>query len=717
MNRREFLAGALIHGIAPSWFAPLRAADTIASDGADARLRGFIVSDAHFGWQHEQQPAPELQREMMRRILRRHPDLDLLIDTGDAHHSGADDDARGRWTEIIAGGCNTLPFYYIAGNHEIIPTMGLDPEFRCNQLGSVSCRPYYSFNLKGIHFVALPEMKRAVYVDRETREWLELDLEVHRDQTTLILTHNNILGRTCPKGEFGYRGLANSEAMLALLDRFPNVVAWMNGHNHTYEVEQQEGRLYVSNGRIGGFIPPEGWGRVGQGHLGGIYFEIDGNGLAVRSYSATADKYMDEMGDAHLSGRLTQRTTFDPQVRPSYCFGYGGMRDGQRIPVYNHHASADGAAELFLMGTDGPSFNDDPSFALYQRREHATLGPHHQLMNASVQLHPKWQEMWVENDVYEWLDPGIRFLARAKPTDVTRMTVPLVDHGRATCYRCPPGERYQAAVDIESRASRAELHLEFAVHDRNQKRLAVIPGPFWSLKKGRQRLHTTFQVPPAARKATIYEDQQQDNTIHLMMTGELSGLDADVVLHRFTLALADAEGPTRDAGLISRHRSVTSEGPLRHGTAYRHEIAIPETARTIYQVKADGNRRVSWLIRHADIRWQVRNAPVACREGVLEVGPMRNTFSDRAEIVIVPMERSDTAFVHRLRGVDLAGIRPLQPGSRELVVTIARCRPGAEVDIVSPLRPAQVRGCRDWHWQRGRLRARVGPSDTMRIMF
>ena len=281
----------------------------------------------------------------MARITQRFPDLDLFVDTGDAHHNGRDrDPARGAWTEVIANGCGGVPFYYVPGNHEIDHATTDDPEVRCQRLGSLECRPYYSFDLKNIHFISLPELVRAVYINRESLEWLRLDLAANREKSIILFSHNNITGTTGPFEE-GYRGLVNGDALLELFDANPNVLAWMHGHNHNYEVVRRKDMLYVSNGRIGGFDPSRR-SDVGPYGLGGIYFEVTAQGLIVRSYSAERACFLDELKIDKTAGALSLATTLDTAAKAAYAFGYGGMRPGQQVPVYHHHAGGD--LELYL---------------------------------------------------------------------------------------------------------------------------------------------------------------------------------------------------------------------------------------------------------------------------------------------------------------------------------------------------------------------------------
>lgn len=186
MERRNFItntSSAIIGtALAPKFLTSAKGDNLSPNNTLDCKLKGFIVSDAHFGWNHKEQPSPETQRLMMQRIIKRFPDLDVFIDTGDAHHGALKrepgDIARGNWTDIIAGGCDTAPFFYVAGNHEIIGTLyDGDQEWRCNALGSVSCRPYYSFDIKGIHFISLPELVEPVYINKESIELITIQVE------------------------------------------------------------------------------------------------------------------------------------------------------------------------------------------------------------------------------------------------------------------------------------------------------------------------------------------------------------------------------------------------------------------------------------------------------------------------------------------------------------------------------------------------------------
>ena len=703
MNRRTFLAGSIASGAG----VLLRGKRAAASAATGDVLKGFIVSDAHFGWENRQQPTPEIQREMMVRIAERFPDLDVFIDTGDAHHNGRDRrEARGLWTDIIAGGAPAVPFYYVPGNHEICGGDNEDPELRCNRLGSLSCRPYYSFDIKGIHFVSIPEMVRAVYLTKESLEWLELDLAVNADKSIILLSHNNVIGTTGPYHP-GYRGIVNSEALLGILGKYPKILAWMHGHNHNFAVVEKHGMLFVSNGRIGGFDPSrhESDGPYG---LGGIYFEVGPDGILVRSYSAERGRFLDEDDVADVRGALRRQTTFDEAAPAAYSFGFGGARDGQRLPVYHHHAGAKGNAAVFLGGVAGAGFNDDPYFALHAVRENAE-GGQPMLMGSGVSNPEK---------NYTWLNPGIRITAHDKQEDAVDLHIPRPPYGEYAYYRCPPGRRYCAEMDLDAGSGGQHIDLQFAVNGLDGTCMARIPGPAYLLDPGVQTRTIEFEVPVLERVASIYTDPKSDNVVHLMMEVRFIKLGAPVDVRRVTLRFADTDGDTQEAGLVIDGASVGHQGTLGPGAHAQCEAPVPGAARSVIEAKGSGNRRVSWLVRVSGVDWQVRNAPVADKGDYLEVGPMRNTWQAHPEIVLVPMRKTPQPFVHRLRGVRRARVYPLNRGNNALRIVFSDSDTTAEAIVICPKPPESVSGAKAWDFSKGQMTvyAEAGADVQMRFV-
>ncbi len=666
-------------------------------------LKGFIVSDAHFGWDNDTQPAPKKQAAMMQMILKKFPDLDIFFDTGDAHHNGKDrNDERRQWTEIIPGIASRLPFYYVPGNHEITHNSAGDDEFICNELGSLSCRPYYSFDMYGIHFVSIPELVRAVYVNHETIEWLKADLELNKDKTTILLSHNNIIGTTGPFEE-GYRGLVNSEELTEIMNKYPNVISWMHGHNHNYEIVKKFNKLFVSNGRIGGFDPSHG--KYG---LGGVYFEITKDQLKVKCYSAEFDQYL-EKKDESLTQSIKTDTTLDFAKLPSYTFGYGGARDGQKIPAYIHYASQNKNAELFFAGTPTEIINDDPSFELFMARE-SRRGQHWQLMGSSFHAPGK-------NQGYKWMDPGIKIFKSNPKIERVRMKIPGRKQDQYTYYRTAPGHKYQAYMELDANNGRQNVELQFLLHDRNGKEIKRSEKQNWRLAPGLNYKKTSWTIPQIKDVKTIYSDKESDNVLHLSVEVNFTDLDSPILLKTFELTADKAYKNTEDPALTVDGKKYSHNGSLKGIESAKVEIPNLRKERYAITANAQGSKKVTWLIRQSGIDWQVRNAPVADKDNHLEIGPLRNTFSGQNEIVISPSVHVLEPYFNRLKDIQKAKVYPINRGNKNLKIEIAKAGGNPHIEVISYKKPKNVKGAEDWKYKDNILMIKPGKNKISEIAF
>jgi len=675
-------------------------------------LKGFVIADAHLGWDNPQQPSPAEQSDVLRHVLGRFPDLDVLIDTGDAHHGNASFADMGAWTDVVVSGAGRVPFFYVPGNHEI-DAFGrpYDIEWRAQAMGSLPCRPYHSFDLQGVHFVALPQMMMMSYVSREALEWVELDLALNGDKTVIFLAHNSLEGTTQHHDDVGYRRIANSEALFDLFRRYPNVIAWMHGHNHSYEVVPWGGVVYVSNGRFGGFNPPGG--AYGWEQLGGIYFEVGPRHFTVRAYSATDRCFFDELpGFSHLSWTVEKETSFDPGAVPAVSFGYGGARDGQRIPFFSHHVA--GSTELFLTGCESPVINENADLSVYTQRTCPGWRTKHL---PGFALEPREDNAEREDKTWEWLDPGVRILARDDAGAEKSLVCPGGGLGQRSYFRCPPGADYEVSAELDAHAGGQTMQWRCEVYDRRMRRLALLEGQPRLLEPGRQGSRHVFSAANLGEEATIYTDGDSDNALQIQVSARFTGITDPVDIYGFELTFAGAEGGTRDIGLVVNSRTYARAGELRNGDHTRFVLDHPLSARNVCQVSAGGNRRLTWLIRQSALAWQVRNAPVSARDGYLEVGPMRNTCSQHEEVVIAPMGAGDPgAFVHKLRHVAGAVIAPEDMDAGISLEVLGVTGP-AEVEIAAAEPPSSVAGADGWRFEDGRLVLTVGGPRTIEVHF
>ena len=716
-------------GTAGSGAAGAAAAGNEGGDGES--LTGFIVSDAHFGWLGDAQPKPEEQIQAMKTIMKRFPKLDLFFDTGDAHHDYAYDDARGDWTDIIAGGCGTLPFYFIVGNHENHNSLtdddkfyDYDSEFRSNVLGSVECQPYYSFDYKGIHFVSLPPVMDQSYVSDAEMAWLKLDLDVHKDKTTIVMSHNSLKGTTEYFSDPGYRRFTNSEIILALFKQYPNVVAWMHGHNHTYEVVPVGGTVYVSNGRIGGFntVGPQFKAKFyGGGNLGGMFIKVTKSSFEVRAFSATKNQFMDEMpGGKWLSCVLNRPTSFDPSAPCAANYGFGGAPHGQKLWAYHHHVG--GERQLFMTGAENPVINENHLFKVYVQRENLDWQTKHL---SGFSFEPNEEDALKVDHMWEWLNPGVRILKRDKMSDRKAIFAPNATLSQRSYYRCAPGQRYKLDVEMSTARGGQKATGICRVYDKHFVRLHQATGPVVTMKGGGQRYTWEFAIPSLDDISTLYSDPVSEDDLMLTVGLEFTNIGADVDLHSFRLTLADAQ---EGSGTLSPAVSIDGQrfavaGKLPVGEIKNFAVTSGNSDKSLYKIESGGNRRLTWIEKRIAPKFQVRNASATYEDGKLMIGPLRNHFSDREEIVLVPTGPVDLPYVHRIRHFDRTTITEATPDKREISFTAGTfwVHDHGEVDIVTDKAPTKVESQKDqkpvYTFKNGILTLKVKRSSDYKVTW
>ena len=710
-SRRTFIKTSLIAGSGLALMDLPTLAGQLRPDKDAEVLKGFIVSDAHFGWESNKQPKSEKQVRAMQNIISRFPDLDLFFDTGDAHHNDHHSNkdpyqARKDWIDIIQGGCGQVPFYYVIGNHEIRSNEDNDPEMRCNIMGSTPCRPYYSFDVMGIHFISIPELIRAIHITEEEWEWLELDLAINRDKTIIMLSHNNILGTTWGDTP-GYRGIMESDRMKRIFKQHPNIISWMHGHNHNFQIVNQNNMLFVSNGRIGGFDPSRG--KYG---LGGIYFEISADGLVVRGYSGEQGKFLDEY-DSNLSQEIKTQTSFDPKQAFGYSYGIGGAANKRRIPAYHHHTGENARAELFLTGCDNGVINDDHKMTKYVERP-AYHGLDKILLAARVNH---------GNNNWEYLDPGIRL--KANSDWWTTVTMPSDHYNRYTYYRCPLGAQYKVSIDMDVKSPAGQkLWLRLHVHDIEGRKLRIVQSAPFDLGPGRQTRSCDLKIPEAEELESvyhevenIYKDLQSDKLVQVFIEASFTSMESDVDVFALKMEQDPTDGQTLNPGVIVDGQKYQVSGVLRRGEIKRIPIGKMTSSRSVNEVVAGGNKRLTYIVRRTNLTWQVRNATVSYRDDHLEINELRNRMSDKEEIILVPMHRYDAPYLHRIRKAERIKYYPYNSSSHALNIEIGKVNGTARVDILSMKKPANIRGVDGWTYKGNVISLKRKRSGKIHVQF
>jgi len=306
-------------------------------------------------------------------------------------------------------------------------------------------------------------------VNQESLDWLAQDLEINQSKTTLILSHNSIDNTTFNNGETGYRIVINSDEVLEVINRYDNVIAWLHGHNHQYEIVKKHNRLYVSNGRIGGFNPPKKWGNFGQGHLGGIYFKVDKNGLQVKCYSATKQKFFEEFGDTHLSIALKLQTTFSASAPTNYYYGYGALTQNLKIRIYNHYLSNKNS-EVYLKQNLNNVINDNFDFRFSNDLFFAGRDIK-RIMGFSVEpssLDCQAAENGLKiNNINKVKSILVKFPNQKKNNED--------NYPRSSYYRCYPKDRYKISIStsIEKNNQNSLVFVTYIIRNQRHEKLYI----------------------------------------------------------------------------------------------------------------------------------------------------------------------------------------------------------------------------------------------------
>src|SRR5690606_30865641 len=143
MKRRKFIQTTIATVAAPLILTNCQDRTT---NFLNKKIKGFIFSDAHIGYNGKDQPSKKAQQNAIESIVNNFGELDLVFDTGDIHHGNIPEkmriQARDFWLTEMAGKFPSALFHYIPGNHEL--GSGLkDAELTACQLGSFALRPYY----------------------------------------------------------------------------------------------------------------------------------------------------------------------------------------------------------------------------------------------------------------------------------------------------------------------------------------------------------------------------------------------------------------------------------------------------------------------------------------------------------------------------------------------------------------------------------------------
>lgn len=673
MKRRNFIKYSSIVVGTPS---VLSGCQNPARKNLQKSLKSFIVSDAHIGWRGKDQPTIDKQAQAVQNIINRFKDLDLTFDTGDVHHGYLKEKqrikARTQWINHIANPFSKTLFHYVPGNHELGKGY-MDPELIACSFGSIPHRPYYSFDSMGIHFISLPQLQSTILISKETINWLKLNLQLNKDKTTIIMSHNSLKGTTFDNGETGYRCLTNSQELALIISQNPQIKAWFHGHNHHYEVNKINEVLYVSNGRIGGFNPPSNWGSFGQGHLGGIYFEVDTQGISVKAYSADENKFFDQLGFPNLTVHLKTRTSFDPNQPFNYYCGNGNALDGVSESISQNYVSKRNS-QLIYADTDSV-INDNENLN-YETKYSFSNKPVEKIIGYKIS----------SNKVkFENANNGLA-ISNPKSIKTYHITFPTQknkkngNYKRGSYFRTKWEQAYQLYLEIVTTQSQiADISLEIILYNEHYKEVAAPSNVIKSIQ-GNQ-LYFNFN--------TGVKSMEVQN-LYLYFKLKFKNCIENIQINKIQLVPEASTHSKSNSGLVNFNG-------FNHSLNNLHAPQLIELKRTFNNLntltfKNKKNPSTCFVLKQPAVEWQIRNGSgYFTPSGTLRITPPRHSFTNHVETIITPTFHKNL-YINSCQIKNPVDIQYIT--DEHIKITTKNTADLSNFSVVSTLPPKQIKGAK-----------------------
>src|SRR3984957_996244 len=221
---------------------------------APAGTLNFVqISDSHIGFKKPaNMDVGATFRETISRINALPDAPEFILHTGDLTHLAEAEEFDG--LEQMMKDCRTKQVFYVPGEHDILNDNGAmyRERFGKGTLGS----GWYSFDQKGVHFVALVNVTGVTegglgVMGDEQLAWLAKDLAPISSETPVVVFAHVPLWMVYPKWGWGTDDGAKA---LALLKRFGSVTV-LNGHLHQV-VQKVEGNITFHTARSTAFPQP-----------------------------------------------------------------------------------------------------------------------------------------------------------------------------------------------------------------------------------------------------------------------------------------------------------------------------------------------------------------------------------------------------------------------------------------------------------------------------
>ncbi len=218
-----------------------------------ADFRFVQISDSHIGFKKAPNPeVTETLREAVQRIDALPEAPDFIIHTGDLSHLSKP--AEFDTLEQVLKESKTGRVFYVPGEHDVLTDNGQSYRERFGK-GTLG-EGWYSFDHKGVHFIALVNVldlkpRGLGFLGNRQLEWLKKDLAPLQNSTPVVVFAHVPLWTIYP--EWGW-GTDDSEQALSHLKRFGSVTV-LNGHIHQV-LQKVEGSISFHTARSTAFPQP-----------------------------------------------------------------------------------------------------------------------------------------------------------------------------------------------------------------------------------------------------------------------------------------------------------------------------------------------------------------------------------------------------------------------------------------------------------------------------
>jgi hypothetical protein len=180
----------------------------------------------------------------------------------------------GKYAEVIAN--SDINYYASIGNHDrFYGCDKSDPLFERGLFEKYLNKSYYSFDLKGWHFIVLNTSNSIV--EEEQIKWLAADLENVDPETPIVIsTHVPFLSVYYPALDGKYTDTDTFKNFKEIWDMFEdkNLKLVLQGHMHLYEEIKVKGVQFIT----GGAVSASWWGGAYHGtEEGYLLLHMDGD--------------------------------------------------------------------------------------------------------------------------------------------------------------------------------------------------------------------------------------------------------------------------------------------------------------------------------------------------------------------------------------------------------------------------------------------------------